>query len=1090
MSNRQKMLKWLAYATGVILFLLLGLVFFGPKLINTEWIKENLRQDLSRKISGTVTFRALDLSLFPVPRLIIEGAVLTLPQKMEATIASLQIYPRIKPLFSGNIRLSRVQIQDPALTIYISERKEPPSLSVEEIRAAIRALVGDSSRLTLTVEKGNLSLRKNGQVSGTFRQIDARMMVDTLKDRLRVTLEPLRVASPRIMLSGLLDIQPASPRLSLKIRGRALALEPLRDLALFAAGEMPIVRSLCDILRDGHVPEVSFSSRADSLGALGATRNIDIEGDLEGGRIHIPESGLDLIDVAGHCLLSKGNLKGSNLAGRYGNLDLKQTSFKLNLNEEDPPVQVESLFKADLGEVLTLLPRLVKEKTFLEELKRFQSLSGTARGKLVLGGSLGSLTTQVMVSDLNCSGQHGRIPFPFTINQGEITYDEKQISLKDLKGAVGQTTFSGLTARLDRSKTPHLTLLFGKMHLQTAEIYNWLSSFEKLRSSLKDITTISGTVALSALALEGPVFVPQKWRFKTTGTAENLVIGTPSLPDRLTLRQGAFTLVPGQILLDRLQAAMLDMSATVSGSLRVSSQGPQAVDISLEAETGPRGFQWMKTSANLSTVLKDQQRLSLAQGRLVTSEKGGLSFQGTLRTMSGQTLGLDLKRDKKALKITKLNIEDAVSRLSVALGFSEKTFDLAFSGRLNSSTLAALMEFEQVPTGHLAGDFTAHILKDRPAESTVRGSLSGEKMVLPWKTGIPLYLETLSANAEGSVIQVLSSRLRLADLDLFPKGVLSFGKDGLEVNLEVDADRIAWDSLKKIMAEGKPTEPTTGKGPALGMSVGGKAKISIREFVYDRFSISPLQADLSFSPIRAAAEIRKASLCGLSVQGHLDLTGQEQVMDIKVAAGDADLGPTMTCLSDKEAEITGRFSLDGRFSLSAKNTPPIKGLAGTLSFQAHDGRIAKSIALAKIFSLLSVSEYFRGLPDLRKDSFSYSTITMGSDIRQGRLLLKESILDSPTMTILAEGTVDLTDRKTDITLLASPHNTLDTTLGLIPGKKEDRRVPLISLGARMTGDIKNPEVSAQPLSGISRGLSSNMERILKAPVRIIEHLIP
>jgi hypothetical protein len=59
MSNHQKTLKWLTYAAGVILLLLLGLVFFAPKLINTVGIKEKLRQDLSRKISGTVTFRAL-----------------------------------------------------------------------------------------------------------------------------------------------------------------------------------------------------------------------------------------------------------------------------------------------------------------------------------------------------------------------------------------------------------------------------------------------------------------------------------------------------------------------------------------------------------------------------------------------------------------------------------------------------------------------------------------------------------------------------------------------------------------------------------------------------------------------------------------------------------------------------------------------------------------------------------------------------------------------------------------------------------------------------------------------------------------------
>ena len=123
-------------------------------------------------------------------------------------------------------------------------------------------------------------------------------------------------------------------------------------------------------------------------------------------------------------------------------------------------------------------------------------------------------------------------------------------------------------------------------------------------------------------------------------------------------------------------------------------------------------------------------------------------------------------QEKKGLKINKLEIADGASRASVTLGLRERAWDMTFSGRLDSSTVAALIEIEQMPTGHLAGDFTAHILKDRPWESTARGRLSGEKIVLPWKPGIPLHIDALSVSAEGGRITVLSSRLRLADMAL------------------------------------------------------------------------------------------------------------------------------------------------------------------------------------------------------------------------------------------------------------------------------------------------------------------------------------
>ena len=46
------------------------------------------------------------------------------------------------------------------------------------------------------------------------------------------------------------------------------------------------------------------------------------------------------------------------------------------------------------------------------------------------------------------------------------------------------------------------------------------------------------------------------------------------------------------------------------------------------------------------------------------------------------------------------------------------------------------------------------------------------------------------------------------------------------------------------------------------------------------------------------------------------------------------------------------------------------------------------------------------------------------------------------------------------------------------------------MGVRVTGDLKNPDVAFHPLSGISRGLTATMERVLKAPVRIIEPFKP
>jgi hypothetical protein len=236
--------------------------------------------------------------------------------------------------------------------------------------------------------------------------------------------------------------------------------------------------------------------------------------------------------------------------------------------------------------------------------------------------------------------------------------------------------------------------------------------------------------------------------------------------------------------------------------------------------------------------------------------------------------------------------------------------------------------------------------------------------------------------------------------------------------------------------------------------------------------------------------VKKAALCEIAVRGQIELAGRNQHMEITLSAKDQDLGPAIACLSDRDSEMTGRFSLDGRLSLPLQTQPPMRGLDGALSFHAGEGKINKSIPLTKLFSLLKVSEYFRGLPDVREAGFAYSTLTLVGDVRQGTLSLKEAVIESPSMVIMAEGTADLAEGKIDLTVLASPFKTLDRMQKILPGRKEDGPATLVSLGVRVFGDIKNPDVSPQPLAGISRGLRGVMERVLNAPVRIIEPFKP
>jgi len=1202
-------MKRLSYAAGILLLLLVCAAFLLPKFINTAPVKEEFQRVLSQRISGTVTFRSIDIAFFPVPRLIMHQPRIAVPGRLEASITSLKVFPKIIPFFRGRVKITKLQIQDPTLTLHIPDQ-EGGLPSVEQISAALKSMMSDEAGLSLSVENGRFSVIRKGHEPAVLRQVDARMVAESKEDRITVTLDRLRVAAPRLLFAGVFSIRPTSPRLILSIRGTNLPVQQTGEFALAAAGETPPIRNIMDIVRDGTVPDITFESRGNSFEDLGAIENIEIKGGLEQGGIHIPGLGLDFTAVKGAFTVSKGMLQGTGIAGQSGKSTLQQASLKLGVMGDDDLFRLETVVMADPQETLVLLGRLVKDESLLQELQRIQSVSGAVRGRLVLDGTLASVETRVSVSEMNLSARYDRIPFPVTVGRGSLVYDPEQISVKDLTGTLGQSTFSGMDARMDRGPEPRLAVRSGtlslhatEMHgwlaslkpvrmpfgeiasaggniaisslsvngparspeawavsatgssdsltvsspdlpealslscrsfsydperisvkglsatmgrssvagldahidpgasphleihsaqatINTGEIHRWLASKEKMKTPLRKISAVSGDIVLSTLALKGPLSTPGEWQFMTTGTADDLVIRSPSLPDRLALRRGKFTLTPGLVVLDAARVGMLDAAATLSGVLMVSPEGLRGMDVLIDANMGPAGMQWLKTFAGLPRILKVQQRLALARGHVVSADKGELSFQGEITTQGGQALSLGLVQQKKELKIDKLEIRDAVSRASLTLGLRKRSWETTFSGRLDLSTVAALVEVEPMPAGRLAGDFSARILRDRPLESLVRGRLSGEGIVLPWKPGIPIQIDSITLGADGGRISIPSSRIRLAETTLSSSGALAFGKDGLDVQMEVAADRVEWESIERILADRKAAKPAEDGGESSTMPVRGTVNISAHEFVYGRYTLSPLHADISFTPERATAHIRKAALCSINAEGRIELAGGNQNMEITLSAKDQDAGPAIECLTDGDTQMTGRYSFDGTLNLSLATKPPLRGLDGTLSLRVRDGRINRSIPLTGLFSLLTPTEYFKGLPDLRKEGLSFSTVTIDGDIRRGVLSLKNAVLDGSTMLIMAEGSMDLSERKADVTMLAAPFKTLDSMFRILPERKGDRLASLVAIGVKMTGDIHNPDFSLRPLTGIGTGLIGVMQRILKTPLRIIESLIP
>ena len=97
MHNRKRMMKRVFYGMGVLLLLLVCVALLLPRFINTALVKEKLLHGLSQKVSGTVTFRNIAISLFPVPRLVIDQVRIAMPERLDATVATLWDLSRDHP---------------------------------------------------------------------------------------------------------------------------------------------------------------------------------------------------------------------------------------------------------------------------------------------------------------------------------------------------------------------------------------------------------------------------------------------------------------------------------------------------------------------------------------------------------------------------------------------------------------------------------------------------------------------------------------------------------------------------------------------------------------------------------------------------------------------------------------------------------------------------------------------------------------------------------------------------------------------------------------------------------------------------------
>lgn len=188
--------------------------------------------------------------------------------------------------------------------------------------------------------------------------------------------------------------------------------------------------------------------------------------------------------------------------------------------------------------------------------------------------------------------------------------------------------------------------------------------------------------------------------------------------------------------------------------------------------------------------------------------------------------------------------------------------------------------------------------------------------------------------------------------------------------------------------------------------------------------------------------------------------------------------------------LTGRVSVTGDVDASGSSMEDfIKTATGSFQLRAEKGVLKKFSVLAKIFSLLNVSQLLKfQLPDMVEDGMPYTSMTAGLSLKDGVLSSEDFLIRSNAMQISIVGNVDLAQKILNNIVGVHPLRTLDLIAAKIPiagWVLTDEKGHLVTVHFEVKGTWDNPEVRPIPAKSLAKGTLDIFRRLFQLPEKLV-----
>ena len=186
--------------------------------------------------------------------------------------------------------------------------------------------------------------------------------------------------------------------------------------------------------------------------------------------------------------------------------------------------------------------------------------------------------------------------------------------------------------------------------------------------------------------------------------------------------------------------------------------------------------------------------------------------------------------------------------------------------------------------------------------------------------------------------------------------------------------------------------------------------------------------------------------------------------------------------------LYGDFYLEG--SLAGEGFWP--NATGAIHLQVKKGVLRKFSSLAKVFSLLNVSQLFAGkLPDMNNEGMPFTLLEGSIAIANGRAATNDLHILSESMNMSLVGSQSLIDGTLDYQMGVMPLRTVDKVISSIPvagwvlaGEKK----ALLTAHFKIEGPSESPTVTAVPISTVSDTVVGILKRTVGLPGKLIKDI--